>query len=117
MFMMLTVASLSAVALIAGLLALVCRYREDLWFATDDMILCLISPVMIALATFGFVSLGWRLTHGGFAEVSLEGWIGSVVVIAIAFGIWFAVAPRIRASRKKPTDAAHTSSDPAKTPN
>ena len=61
---MISVASICAVVLIACLLALVCRRHKTLWIASDDAILCFVSPVVIMLATFGFISLGWRVTHG-----------------------------------------------------
>ncbi len=103
MFIMLTVASLCGVVLIANLLRLACRNpeTESLWIVSDDAILCFISPVVIALATFGFISLGWRLTHGGFSAVSIEGWGGSALIIAIFVGLWFLLAPRIRGYRRK----------------
>jgi len=107
MFIMLTVASLCAVALIAGLLGLACRNREmeSLWIVSDDAILCVVSPVMIALATFGFIALSWRITHGGFSAVSIAGWGGSALLVSISVGIWFLLAPRIRGYRRKPESA------------
>lgn len=112
MFIMLTVASLCAVVLIANLLRLACRNREleSSWIVSDDAILCFISPVMIALATFGFISLGWRITHGGVAAVSIEGWGGSALIIAIFVGLWLMLAPRIRGYRRKPESAPSGSS-------
>ena len=106
MFTMLTVASLCVVVLIAGLLSLVCRYRPTLWFASDDGITCFVAPVMIMFGTFGVLSLGWRLTHGGLAEVSAQGWVGSVVIVAIAVGIWILAARWIRAGGRDPVAAA-----------
>jgi len=116
MFIMLTVASLCAVSLSACLLALVCRHRETMWIASDDAILCIVTPVMILVATFGFISLGWRLTHGGFAAVSVTGWVGSAIIVAISLGIWFLLAPRIRGSRRNPTAAALSPFDSKQVP-
>ena len=98
---MLSVASVCAVVLIAGLLRLACRHRKDLWIVSDDAILCLVAPVVILLSTFGASSLGWRVTHGGFAAVSVGGWIGSLVIAAVFIGAWLVLAPRIRAGALK----------------
>lgn len=106
MFMTFSVAAVCALFLIAGLLRLACRYRKDLWITSDDAILCLVAPVMILLATFGALSLGWRVTHGGFAAVSGGGWLGAVIVAAIAAGLWLLLAPRIRAGGRKGADSA-----------
>ena len=97
MFIMIAVAALCAVLLISGLLREACRHRPDLWITGDDVILCLISPVLILLGTFGAVSLGWRIAHGGFAAVSVEGWLGSAAIAAVAVIIWRVAAARIRA--------------------
>jgi len=99
MFIMFSVASLCAVVLIAGLLHLACRHRKDLWIVSDDAILCLAAPVIILLSTFGASSVGWRITHGGFTAVAIGGWIGSVLIAALAVGVWLLVAPRIREGR------------------
>ncbi len=96
MYLMITVASICAVVLIACLLALVCRHHKTLWIASDDVILCFVSPVAIMLATFGFISLGWRITHGGLAAVPIGGWIGSAVIVAAAVATWLLLARRIR---------------------
>lgn len=114
MFIILTVASLCAVLLGTCLLALVCRHRKTMWIASDDAILCFVAPVIILLATFGFISLAWRLTHGGFAAVSIAGWIGSVVIVAIFVAIWLLLAPRIRESGRNPAAAARSSLDSKK---
>jgi len=106
MFIMLTVASLCAVVLIAGLLALVCRHRPEMWIATDDAIMCFIAPVMIMFGTIGMLMMGWRLTHGGLAEVSAQAWLGSAVIVAIAVGVWILAARWIRAGRRDPLAAA-----------
>ena len=100
MFIMIAVASLSAMLLIGGLVRLACRHRGDLWIVSDDAILCVVSPVVILLGTFGAVSIGWRITHGGFAAVSLGGWIGAAAIAAVAFGIWRLLAARIRAGSR-----------------
>ena len=97
MFIMITVASLSAVLLIGGLVRLACRHRGDLWIVSDDAILCVVSPVVILLGTFGAVSIGWRVTHGGFAAVSLGAWIGAAAIVAAAAVIWRVLAARLRA--------------------
>jgi hypothetical protein len=106
MFIMISVASLSAVLLIGGLVRLACRHRGDLWIVSDDAILCVVSPAVILLGTFGAVSIGWRITHGGFAAVSLGGWIGAAVIAALALGIWHLLASRIRESGLKRARAA-----------
>ena len=98
MFIMITVASLSAVLLIGGLVRLACRHRGDLWIVSDDAILCVVSPAVILFGTFGAVSIGWRITHGGFAAVSLGAWIGAAAIVAVAFGIWRLLGARIRES-------------------
>ena len=98
MFIMITVASLSAVLLIGGLVRLACRHRSDLWIVSDDAILCVVSPAVILFGTFGAVSIGWRITHGGFAAVSLGAWIGAAAIVAVAFGIWRLLGAHIRES-------------------
>jgi len=95
-FLVIAVASLCAVGLLVTLVALACRHRSDLWITSDFAILCVVSPVLILLLTFGAVAIGYRLTHGGLAAIPAEGWIGSLIVIAIAAGIWRALARRIR---------------------
>lgn len=105
MFMMITVASLCAVLLAGCLLGLVCRHQPEKWIASDDVILCLAFPLLIVVATGGGVALGWRITHGGLAEVSAEGWIGSAIIAAIFVAVWFVMAPRIRGSRSLPAGA------------
>lgn len=97
MFIMITVASLSAVLLIGGLVRLACRHRGDLWIVSDDAILCVVSPVVILLGTFGAVSIGWRITHGGFAAASIGGWIGAAGIAAVSAVVWRVLAARIRA--------------------
>jgi hypothetical protein len=101
MYLMLSVASLCAVVLIGGLVGLACRHRRDLWFTSDDVILCVVSPVIIVLGTLGAVSLGWRITHGGFAAVSTGAWIGAALIAAGAAVIWHFVAARIRESGRE----------------
>lgn len=100
MFIMIAVASLSAVLLIGGLVRLACRHRGDLWIVSDDAILCVVSPVVILLGTFGAVSIGWRITHGGFAAVSLGAWIGAAAIAAVTVVIWRVLAARIRAGSR-----------------
>lgn len=112
MFIMLSVASVCAVVLIAGLLRLACRYRKDLWIVADDAILCVVAPVLILLATFGGTSLGWRIAHGGFAAVSVEGWIGAALIVAAAAGLWRVLARWLRAGGRQP---ASTVDGPAST--
>jgi hypothetical protein len=97
MFIMIAVASLSAVLLIGGLVRLACRHRSDLWIVSDDAILCVVSPVVILFGTFGAVSIGWRITHGGFAAVSIGAWIGAAAVAAVSAVVWRVLAARIRA--------------------
>jgi len=106
MFTMISVASLCAMLLIGGLVREACRHRSDLWIVSDDAILCVVSPVVILLGTGGAVSLGWRMTHGGLAAVSVAGWVGSAVIAAIAAGIWYLLASRIRESGRKRAMAA-----------
>jgi hypothetical protein len=101
MFIMITVTVLCAVLLIAFLLRVACRYRADLWFTSDDVILCFVAPTVILLLTFGALSVGWRITHGGIGAVPVGGWIGSVVIVAAAYGIWTVLARRLRESAPK----------------
>jgi hypothetical protein len=100
MFLMTSVASICAVVLIAGLVRLACQHGSDSGITSDDAILCFVSPVLILLLTFGGVALGYRLTHGGLAAVSAEGWIGSVVIAALSFVIWAVLARRIRGAAR-----------------
>ena len=93
---MITVASLCGVALIGGLTGLACRHRADWWITSDDAILCLVSPAVILLLTFGGVSLGYRLMHGGLAAVPAAGWIGSAVILAASAALWLLGARWIR---------------------
>lgn len=106
MFLVIAVASLCAVGLVATLVALACRHRRDLWFTSDFAILCVVSPVVILLVTFGAVAIGYRLTHGGLAAIPAEGWIGSLIVLAISAGIWRALARRIRRGTPAPQATA-----------
>jgi len=108
MFIMFSVAALCAVLLAALLLREACRHRKDLWFTSDNVILCFIAPAVILLGTFGALSVGYRITHGGFGAVSVGGWIGAVLVVAVAVGIWKVLAARLRAGSGKqaPTDTA-----------
>lgn len=106
MFIMISVAAICALVLGAGLIGLACRHRKDLWIASDDAILCVVSPAAILLGTLGAVSLGWRVTHGGFAAVPTGGWAGSLAIIAVAAGVWRVLAPRIRESGKARSSAA-----------
>lgn len=97
MFIMMSVAALCAVLLIGGLVRLACRHRSHLWIVSDDAILCVVSPAVILLGALGAVSLGWRITHGGFANVSVAGWLGSMAIAALTVVIWRVLAARIRA--------------------
>jgi len=97
MYLMISVAALCAVLLIGGLVRTACRHRNDLWIVSDDAILCVVSPAVILLGAFGAVSLGWRITHGGFAAVSTAGWLGSAAIAAVSVLIWRVLAVRIRA--------------------
>lgn len=106
MFVMFTFASIGAVVLCLSLLGLACRHRPDLWIVADDTILCFVAPALIALSAFGALSLGWRITHGGFWEVSGGAWTGSAVIAALLVGIWYVAAARIRATSRKPAAAA-----------
>jgi hypothetical protein len=110
MFIIFSVAALCAVVLIGGLVRLVCRHRGDLWIASDDAILCVVSPVVILLGTLGAVSIGWRVTHGGFAAVSLGGWIGAAAIVAVSAIIWRVLAARIRAGGRARVRSAPVSS-------
>jgi hypothetical protein len=110
MFIMIAVASLSAVLLIGGLVRLACRHRSDLWIVSDDAILCVVSPAVILFGTFGAVSIGWRITHGGFAAVSLGGWIGAAAIVAVSAIIWRVLAARIRAGGRARVRSAPVSS-------
>jgi len=102
MFIVFSVAALCLVILIVALLGVACRSPEckSLWIVSDDAILCFVSPVIIAIFCFACLSLGWRLTHGGFGAVSLEGWIGTAVVIAVSAALWFTFVARIRNYRR-----------------
>ena len=110
MYLMFSVASLCAVLLIGGLVREACRHRPDLWITSDDVILCLISPVLILLGTFGAVSLGWRIAHGGFAAVSAGAWIGAALIAAGSAVIGHLVAARIRESGRERARSAPVSS-------
>lgn len=103
MFIMFSVGLLCAVFLIAGLFGLACRNRDidSMWIVSDDTMLCLIAPTIILLTALGIISLGQRLTQGGLAEVSIEAWIGTAVIVAASVGIWRLLAPRIRGYRRK----------------
>lgn len=96
MFLIAAATSLCAVVLIAGLVRLACQHGSKAWIASDDGILCLVSPLLIVLLTFGGVALAYRITHGGLAAVPAEGWVGSAAIIAIAFLMWGVLARRIR---------------------
>ena len=98
MFLIAAVACICAVVLIAGLVKLACRSGSDAWIASEDGVLCFVSPVLILLLTFGGVALAYRLTHGGLAAVPVAGWIGSVAIIAVSFPIWAVLARRLRAA-------------------
>jgi hypothetical protein len=100
MFTMISVASLCAMLLIGGLVREACRHRSDLWIVSDDAILCVVSPVVILLGTGGAVSLGWRMTHGGLAAVSLGAWIGAAAIAAVSAVVWRVLAARIRAGSR-----------------
>jgi len=95
-FLVIAVASLCAVGMFTTLVALACRHRRDLWITSDFAILCVVSPVLILLVTFGAVAIGYRLTHGGLSAIPAEGWIGALIVLAISAGIWRALARHIR---------------------
>jgi apolipoprotein N-acyltransferase len=101
MFLMISVAALCGVLLIALLLRVACRYRKDLWFTSDDVILCFVAPSVILLGAFAGLSIGYRLEHGGLGEVSVAGWIGSVVIAAAAYGIFTVLARRLRESERR----------------
>lgn len=96
MYIMISVAALCAVLLIGGLVHEACRHRPDLWITSDDAILCVVSPAVILLGTFGAVALGYRFTHGGLAAVSVAAWIGSAVIAALSFALWVFVVARVR---------------------
>lgn len=101
MYMMSAVAALCAVALVAGLVREACRHRPDLWITSDDAVLCVVSPLLILLATCGAVAVGYRLTHGGLAAVAVGAWIGSaaIAVAAALIGIFLSARLRKRAPR------------------
>lgn len=98
MFVMTAVALLCVVLLIGGLMREACRHRRDLWITTDDAILCVVSPAIILLGTFGATALGYRLTNGGLAAVSTGAWIGSAIIVAISVVIWIRAAAYLRES-------------------
>lgn len=75
----------------------------------EDAILCVASPIVILLLAFGGVSVGWRLTHGGFWAVPLWGWIGAGIILVASVVIWRALAARIRAGARAPAGAAGAS--------
>lgn len=110
MYLMISVAALCAVLLIGGLVREACRHRPDLWITSDDAILCVVSPVVIVLATLGAVSLGWRIARGGFAAVSVEAWLGSAAIAVVSAIIWRVLAARIRASGRERARSAPVSS-------
>ncbi len=116
MYIILTVASLCAVVLIARLLALACRHRPDLWIASEDAILCVASPVAILLLTFGGVSLGFRMTHGGLGAVPLWGWIGAGIVVAASVVTWRVLASRLLAGARTPAPITAAPAQPIPTP-
>jgi hypothetical protein len=106
MFIMISVAAMCAVLLIGGLVRIACQQHSPLWIVSDDGILCIVSPVVILLGALGAVSLGWRITHGGFANVSVAGWLGSAAIAAVTVVIWRVLAARIRAGgRERATTA------------
>lgn len=100
MFMMLTVLTLCLVVLMAKVLALICRHRPDMWIAHEDSIMCFAAPVAIALLTFGGVSFGWRITHGGLGSVPWEGWAGSAVIVGLTVAVWLPLAAWARKGGK-----------------
>lgn len=106
MFIMTTVATLCGVVLALNLLALACRHRQDLWITSEDVILCIVSPAMILLLTFGGVALGYRLTNGGLGAVSIGAWLGSVAIPVICYAAWRVLAPRLLAGAPKTTATA-----------
>lgn len=108
MYLMISVAALCAVLLIGGLVHEACRHRPDLWITSDDAILCVVSPAVILLGTFGAVALGYRFTHGGLAAVSVAAWIGSAAIAAVSFALWVFVVGRVRkGGRARELDARH----------
>ena len=84
---MTAVFSIGAVVVLALLVRLACRHRPDWWITSDNAILCVVSPALILLLTFGSVAIGYRLAHGGLAAVHVEGWIGAAVIAAIVVGV------------------------------
>jgi len=99
MYLLIAVASLCGVGLIGSLVALACRHRGDLWITSDTAILCVVSPVMILLLTFGGVSIGYRMTHGGVFAIPAAGWIASAILIAASASLWVLLARLIRRGR------------------
>jgi hypothetical protein len=110
MYLVISVAALCAVLLIAGLVREACRHRPDLWITSDDAILCVVSPVLILLGTFGAVALGYRITHGGLAAVSVAGWTGSAAIAAASVAIWTFVVARVRRRGRAATAASGSTS-------
>jgi len=96
MLLMISVFSLCMVALIATLVKLSCAHRPDLWFTSDNAILCVISPAMIMLLTFGGTAIGYRLAHGGLAAIPTLGWVGAGVIIVVAVATQQIVGKAIR---------------------
>jgi hypothetical protein len=109
MYLMISVAALCAVLLIAGLVREACRHRPDLWITSDDAILCVVSPTVILLGTFGAVALGFRITHGGLAAVPVAAWVGAAAIVAASVAVWVFVVARVRKGGRAataPTDSA-----------
>jgi hypothetical protein len=96
--LIIAVACLCGVALVATLVKLACVHRPDLWITSETAVLCVVSPAMIILLTFGGVAISYRLAHGGLAAVPVEGWIGSVILAAVAFALHRTTARRLRRS-------------------
>jgi hypothetical protein len=96
-FIIATVASICAVLLACNLIALACRHRTDLWFTSEDAILCVVSPAMILLLTLGGVALGYRLTHGGLVAVSTGAWTGVALVLVVFYALWRVLSARLLA--------------------
>jgi hypothetical protein len=87
MYLTIAVASICLVGLIFSLVTLACRHRGDLWITHDDAIMCVVSPAIILLLTFGGISVGFRITHGGLATIPVSGWIASAVLIGATIAL------------------------------
>jgi len=99
MFLMLTIAALCAVVLGSSLISILCRSPKTAShpMLSDDILMCFISPALIVLVAFGIISAGWRFTHGGLSAISIESWVGAIVIVALSVAGWIVLSRKIRA--------------------